>query len=135
MNNSFCPLLESFVHFSDVLPSWGPDCPDDSSFCPLSSSGLDGRCHAFTVPRPVHAVKFLYTTTFHLGLKVATHCCVVLHLCFIRDQPDTTKIRQIQLPSRGHSAHARGQVSVYRHLSIRPRDRNPVIRQIAMTCT
>ena len=54
--------------------------------------------HAFTVP--MHAVKFLYTATFHWGLKVATHCCVVVHQCFIQDQPDTTEISQIQLPSR-----------------------------------
>ena len=54
--------------------------------------------HAFTVPE--HAVKFLYTATFHGGLMVATHCCVVVHQCFIQDQPDTTEISQIQLQSR-----------------------------------
>ena len=51
--------------------------------------------HAVTVS--LHAVKLLYTATFQWGRKVATHCCVVVHQCFIRDQPDTTEISQIQL--------------------------------------
>ena len=59
-------------------------------------------CLAFTVP--MHAVKFLCTAAFHWGLKVATHCCVVVHLCFICDQPDKAEISQIQLQSRGLSA-------------------------------
>ena len=51
--------------------------------------------HAVTVS--LHAVKLLYTSTFQWGLNVATHCCVEVHQCFIRDQPNTTEISQIQL--------------------------------------
>ena len=51
--------------------------------------------HAVTLS--LHAVKLQYTATFLWGIKVATHCCVVVHQCFIRDQPDTTEISQIQL--------------------------------------
>ena len=53
--------------------------------------------HAVTVS--LHAVKLLYTATYQWGLKVATHCCVVVHQRFtgIRDQPDTTEISKIQL--------------------------------------
>ena len=53
--------------------------------------------HAVTVS--LHAVKLLYTATFQWGLKVTTHCRVVVHQCFIRDQPNTTEISQIQLAS------------------------------------
>ena len=52
------------------------------------------RC---SVTVSLHAVKLLYTTTFQWGVKVATHCCVIVHQCFIQDQPDTTEISQIQL--------------------------------------
>ena len=42
--------------------------------------------HSFTVP--IHSVKFLCPTTFHWGLKVATHCCVLtlakLHVVVLR---------------------------------------------------
>ena len=30
------------IERGNVLSSQGPDCPDSSSFCPLSSSRLDG---------------------------------------------------------------------------------------------
>ena len=33
-----------FAHFSNILPSWGPFCPDGRSLCPLSSSGQEKRC-------------------------------------------------------------------------------------------
>ena len=59
----------------------------------------------YTFAVPMHAVKFLYTNTFQWGLKVATHCCAVVHLCLIQDQPDT-EISQIQLQSHGQSASA-----------------------------
>ena len=39
-----CQLLEIFAHFSNILPSWGPNCPDGTSFCPLSSSGKVKGC-------------------------------------------------------------------------------------------
>ena len=40
MNNFFLPISrKKNSHFSNILPSWGPNCPDYSSFCPLSSSG------------------------------------------------------------------------------------------------
>ena len=78
--------------------------------------------HAVTVA--MHTVKFLYTTTFHWGLKVATHCCVIVHLCFIRDP----MISQIQLLSRAPSAYARCQVSEYRHFSLWPQDCSPVFQ-------
>ena len=90
------------------------------------SSGTDrsasrGHC--------AHArVKFLYSTaTFHWGLKVATHCCVVVHLCF--------EISQTQLLSRGPSAHARCQVSEYSHLSLWPQDCNTVLQTKASAVT
>ena len=34
----------SLAHFSNFLPSVGPNCPDYSSFCPLSSSGQEKGC-------------------------------------------------------------------------------------------
>ena len=46
----------------------------------------------YAVTVSLYAVKLLYTATFQWGLKVATHSCVVMHQCFIRDQPDTTEI-------------------------------------------
>ena len=51
--------------------------------------------HAVTVS--LHTVKLLYTATFQWGLNVTTHCCVIEHQCFIRDQQNTTEISQIQL--------------------------------------
>ena len=38
MNKNF--LLNS-RKVSNILPTWGPNCPDGSSFCPLSSSGQE----------------------------------------------------------------------------------------------
>ena len=38
------PLLEKFCPLSNILPSWGPFCPECSSFCPLSSSGQEKGC-------------------------------------------------------------------------------------------
>ena len=35
---------ESFAHFSNILPRWGQNCPDSSSFCPLSKSGKEKVC-------------------------------------------------------------------------------------------
>ena len=40
----FCPLLEKFCPLLNILHSWGPNCPDCSSFCPLSSSGQEKGC-------------------------------------------------------------------------------------------
>ena len=37
-------ILEIFSHFSNILPGWGQNCPDSSSFCPLSSSGQEKGC-------------------------------------------------------------------------------------------
>ena len=54
-------------------------------------------CHEVTVPVSLHAVELLHTATFHWFLEVATPCCIVVHLCSIPDQPDTTEISQIQL--------------------------------------
>ena len=41
---NFLPTSRTFVHNSNILPSWVPDCPDGCSFCPLalSSSGQHG---------------------------------------------------------------------------------------------
>ena len=66
-----------------------------SLFAHFQVQALLAVCHAVTVS--LHAVKLLYTVIFQWGLEVATHCCVVVHQCFFRDQPDTTEIRQIQL--------------------------------------
>ena len=99
MDNCFCPLRPHFskscVHFSKILPSWGPYCPvgvqvaqTEVHFVQFQVQARMAACHAVIVP--LHAVKLLYTTTFHEGLKVATICCVVVLLCFVRDQPDTT---------------------------------------------
>ena len=63
--------------------------------------------HVFT--KPMHVVKFLYITTFQWGLKVTTHYCVIVHLCFIQDQPNTIEISQIQLQSHGLSAMHMGK--------------------------
>ena len=70
------------------LPRWG-------FICHFQVQARMAVRHAVTVS--LHAVKLLYTATFQWGLKVATHCCVVVHQCFIPDQPDTTEISQIQL--------------------------------------
>ena len=42
--NFFAHFWKSFAHFSNILPSWGPNCPDCSSFCPLSISGQEKGC-------------------------------------------------------------------------------------------
>ena len=85
-----------------VLPTFRTFCPDGvqsaqmgSLFAHFQVQARLAVRHAVTVS--LHAVKLLYTATFQWGLKVATHCCVVVHQCFIRDQPDTTEISQIQL--------------------------------------
>ena len=99
-----CPL------FFNILPSWGPDCPDGSSFCRLSSSGQDcsvSHCHY------THALcQISVYPTFHWDLKVATHCCVVVHWCFTRDQPDTTAVTWSQCPYDATSMqqHARSSI-------------------------
>ena len=67
----------------------------ESVFAHFRVQALLAVRHVVTVS--LHAVKLLYTATFRWGLKVATHCCVVVHQCFIPDQPDTTEISQIQL--------------------------------------
>ena len=41
MKKKKLPVLESFAFFSNILPSWDPNCPDSCSFCPLSSSGQE----------------------------------------------------------------------------------------------
>ena len=38
-NKKFADFWKKFDHFSNILPSWGPYCPDCSSSCSLSSSG------------------------------------------------------------------------------------------------
>ena len=74
-----------------AVPRWGLFLP---TFNFQVQAQLAVR-HAVTVS--LHAVKLLYTSTFQWGLNVATHCCVEVHQCFIRDQPNTTEISQIQL--------------------------------------
>ena len=44
MNKKNAQFYKSFAHFSNILPSGGPNCPDGSSFCPLSSSGQEKGC-------------------------------------------------------------------------------------------
>ena len=90
----------------NVLPTFQTFCPDGVQtaqtlvhFAKFQVQARLAEHHTFTVP--MHAVKFLYTATFHWGLKVATHCCVIVHLCFIQDQPDTTEINQVQLQPLG----------------------------------
>ena len=85
-------------HFflSKVLSTFGKICPIRVQvtvaqtivqfFCQVQA--LMVALHNFILP--VHTVKFLYTSTFHYGLNVSTHCCVVVHLCFIQDQPDAS---------------------------------------------
>ena len=92
-----------FLHNSrNVLPTFRSFCPDwvwsaqmGSNFAHFQVQARLAARHAVTVS--LHAVKLLYTATFQWGLKVTTHCCVVVHQCFLRDQPDTTEISQIQL--------------------------------------
>ena len=99
-----CPL------FFNILPGWGPDCPDGSSFCPLSNSGQD--CSA-SHGHYTHALcQISVYPTFHWDLKVATHCCVVVHWCFTRDQPDTTAVTWSQCPYDATSMqqHARSSI-------------------------
>ena len=59
----------------------------ESVFAHFRVQALLAVRHVVTVS--LHAVKLLYTATFRWGLKVATHCCVVVRQCFIPDQPDT----------------------------------------------
>ena len=92
----FAHFLNCFSHFWNVLPSQGPDCPDHSSFCQFQVQALMPAHHTVTVP--MSAVKVLYTSTFHWGLKVTSHCCVVVHLCFIWDQQGTTAVAWSQFP-------------------------------------
>ena len=40
----FAHFYKSFVLFLNILPSWGPGCPDCSSFHPVSSSGQEKGC-------------------------------------------------------------------------------------------
>ena len=105
MNKFFCPLLDMFCPLLEHIAqsqSW----LTRRSFYPLSSAvyfthfqvqALMAARQAVMVPlaplAALHAVKLLYTATFHdcvNALKVTTHCCVAVRLCFIRDQPDTT---------------------------------------------
>ena len=84
------------------LPAFQTFCPDGVWSAQMESLFSHFQVQALLAVRlavmvSMHAVKLLYTATFQLGLKVATHCCVVVHQCFIRDQPDTTEISQIQL--------------------------------------
>ena len=69
--------------------------------------------HEVTVP--MHAVKFLCTSAFHCCLKIATHCCVVVLLCFIGGQPDTIVLFRV-FPVPMH------MVKCQSHLSLLPQD-------------
>ena len=69
--------------------------------------------HEVTVP--MHAVKFLCTSAFHCCLKIATHCCVVVFLCFIGGQPDTIVLFRV-FPVPMH------MVKCQSHLSLLPQD-------------
>ena len=55
-------------------------------FAHFQVQGRTAAPHAVT--EPMHAVKFLFIATFHWGLRITTHCCVVVGVCFIQDQPD-----------------------------------------------
>ena len=37
-------IQKRFVQFSNILPRWGPSCPECSSFCTLSSSVQEKGC-------------------------------------------------------------------------------------------
>ena len=63
-------------------------------------------CHS--LPMLMHSLECLYTTIFHWGLNIATNSWVVVFLLTCA----SFKISQIQLPSRGPSAHVLGQVSL-----------------------
>ena len=84
------------------MPTFQTFCPDEvlsahmgSLFAHFQNMARLAVRHAVTVS--LHAVKFRYTTTFQWGLQVTTHCCVMVHQYFIKDQSDTTEISQIQL--------------------------------------
>ena len=75
-----------------VLPTFRTYCPHGvqvaQTVVHFQVQARTAARHAVTMP--LHAVKLLYTATVHDDLKIATHWSVVVHLCFIRDQPDTT---------------------------------------------
>ena len=45
-------------------------------FAHFQNQGQMAVCHVVMVT--IHAVKFLYTPTFHLGLKITTSCCMIV---------------------------------------------------------
>ena len=110
----------------NVLPSQGLGCPDRSSFCPLSSFGADGsasRCHC------AHSCGKVYVY-LHLSLrrvKLVTHFCVVVPVCFIRDQPDTTAVTWSLCPCTLSSTLSSFCIPPPFTVSLWPQDSSPVL--------
>ena len=65
-------------------------------FAHFQVQGRTAAPHAVT--EPMHAVKFLFIATFHWGLRITAHSCVVVGVCFMQDQPDKTAITWFQCP-------------------------------------
>ena len=63
------------------MSSQGSDCSDQSLFCSLSSSGLDGSVSRYPC---AHARCQFSVCHLSWGLKIATHCCIVVLLSVIR---------------------------------------------------
>ena len=63
----FAHFQKSFVHCSNILPSWGSGCPDCSSYCPLSSSGQEKGCFGVGLGVLwVHTYPSEYLTTYNI---------------------------------------------------------------------
>ena len=83
----FCPILEKCSHFqvSNILPSWGRNCPDDSSICPFSSLGQERGC--FGVGLEMFCVR-TYPREGYEALVCKMHC---VHIISSRRLPESGK--------------------------------------------
>ena len=86
-------------NFFLVLPTFWTFCPDGVLSAQMGSLFAHFQVQALLAVHHMVTVKLLYTSTLQWGLKVATHCCVIVHQFFIWDQPDTTEISQMYLAS------------------------------------
>ena len=82
LQKKICPLLEHIAQLGVQLAQ------TVVHFAHFQVQARMAARHAVTLPFTPSSC--CITATSHESLKVITHCCVVVRLCFTRDQPDTT---------------------------------------------
>ena len=123
----FAHFQKSFTHFLNIwqfCPLRGLIAQTIVHFAHFQVQGRRTAHQAVTVQ--MYAVKFLYTTIFHIGLNIATHCFIVVRQCFIQDQSDTSAVTWSHCPWAATWSHCPCTLSSFCiHLSHWPQRRQP----------